>query len=197
MTAISPRDSWRRAAIADRRFRRLGRYHVAMVSPGVSTRSMLDAVTAEFICGDVSISVASRDAANVPAIVRALGTRVNGDRSSIAVFVARSQADEVLRNVGDSGTVAVVWSRPSTNRTVQFKGRDARVEAPAAGDADLVAAHAARFVDEIVALGYPDYLPRTLVASSVDDLAVIAFTPTDGYAQTPGPDAGARLPAPR
>jgi hypothetical protein len=168
-----------------------------MAWPGVSTQSMLDAVTAEFICGDVSIAVASRDAGNLPAVVRALGTRVSRDRSSIAVFVARSQAGEVLRNVGDNAAVAVVWSRPSTNHTVQFKGRDARVEAPVAGDADLVAAHAARFVDEIVGLGYPEYLPRTLLASSVDDLAVIAFTPTDGYAQTPGPNAGARLPAPR
>lgn len=168
-----------------------------MASPDVSTQSMLDAVTAEFICGDVSISVATRDVANVPAIVRALGTRVSGDRSSIAVFVARSQAGEVLRNVRDKAAVAVVWSRPSTNRTVQFKGRDARVEPLAGGDAGLVAAHAARFVDEIVALGYPDYLPRTLVASTVDDLAVIAFTPTEGFAQTPGPGAGARLPPPR
>ncbi len=168
-----------------------------MASPDVSTQSMLDAVTAEFICGDVSISVATRDVANVPAIVRALGTRVSRDRSSIAVFVARTQAGDVLRNVGENAAVAIVWSRPSTNRTVQFKGRDARVEAPVAGDADLVADHAARFVAEVVALGYPEYLPRTLMASSADDLAVIAFTPTDGYAQTPGPGAGTRLPPPR
>ncbi len=168
-----------------------------MASPRVSTQSMLDAVTAEFICGDVSISVASRDAVNVPAIVRALGTRVSGDRSSIAVFVASSQAAEVLRNIRDNAAVAVVWSRPTTNRTVQFKGRDARVEPPVAGDADLVAAHGARFVDEIVALGYPEYLPRTLMASPADDLAAIVFTPTDGFAQTPGPNAGVRLPAPR
>ena len=167
-----------------------------MAAPSVPTHSMLDPVTAEFICGDVSIAVASRDAANVPAIVRALGTRVSRDRASIGVFVARSQAGEVLRNIRDNAAVAVVWSRPTTNRTVQFKGRDARVEAAVSGDADLVAAHSARFVDAIVALGYPDYLPRTLMASSVDDLAVIAFTPTDGYAQTPGPNAGARLPAP-
>jgi hypothetical protein len=158
--------------------------------------SILDAATAQFILRRVSMYAAGRDAANAPVAARAYGCRVAEDRGTLTVFVMRQQATELLNSVAANRQVAVVFSRPTTHRTVQFKGLDARVTPLEPGDGQVIAEWVGSFVVELAELGFNAPFVHAACATQPDDMAAIRFTPSDGFAQTPGPGAGSRLGAP-
>ncbi len=153
----------------------------------------LDADTAQFIQRRVSMYAAARDARNIPVSARAYGCKVAADRRTLTVFVMRPQATRLLENVERTQQVAVVFSRPTTHKTVQFKGRDARIVELAPGDVQLIAEWVGSFVVELAALGFTAPFVHAAFAVAPDEVVPITFTPTDGFAQTPGPGAGARL----
>ena len=155
----------------------------------------LDPDTAAFIQRRVSICAAGRNAANEPTAARAYGCRVSADRATVTVFVLRSQAAALINAVESNGQVAVVFSQPTTNRTIQLKGRDACVRRGEASDAQVIAEWVGSFVVEIAALGFTAPFVHAVCATQPGDVVAVTFTPTDGFAQTPGPGAGARLGA--
>lgn len=153
---------------------------------------MLDSDHAAFIQTGVSISLAACGPDRLASMSRGLGCKVlEGGR--VAVFIKRSQSAELLDNIRGSGRVANVFSLPSSNRTVQLKGSDARVLPFDPADLPLVAAHIDAFVDEVVPLGLTEEVVRTVFAYSPDDLATVVYTPRAAYSQTPGPRAGEPL----
>lgn len=158
-----------------------------------SGQPLLDAETIEFIQRGVSIYVAARDADNVPTSARGFGCKVGDTGRAITVFVARAQAATLLRDVEENHRIAAVFSRPTSNRTVQFKGHDARVIALAPDDAHTIAAYVGSFVVEVQKLGHSAPFVHAVFAARSAEMAAIVFTPADGFAQTPGPGAGARL----
>lgn len=160
---------------------------------GESAAPLLDAETIAFVQRRVSMTVAARDANHVPTSARACGCRVSEDGRRMTVFVARPQATALLRDIEDNRAVAVVFSRPTTNRTMQFKGTDARVTPLAPGDAQTIAAYVGSFVVELQPLGIPAPFVHAALSTRPDDMAAITFTPADAFAQTPGPGAGERL----
>ena len=62
--------------------------------------------------------------------------------------------------------IAVVFSQPSTHRTIQLKGRDARPTRVAAGDRAVVERTLAGWIQELTSIGYPadSPAPSTAVA---------------------------------
>jgi hypothetical protein len=155
--------------------------------------SPLDEANAAFIRCGVMVSVASRDAYHVASLARALGCRVAPDRRRVTAFLAASQAEVLLRDLRDTGTIAVVFTQPSTHRTIQLKGTDASVGPPEPGDFALIEANAAALVTDVAVLGYTEIFARTMLAFEPNDLVAVTFTPTAAFAQTPGPQAGKRL----
>lgn len=158
---------------------------------------LLDAETIEFIERGVSIYVAGRDADNVPTSARGWGCKVSRGGRTIAVFVARAQAAALLRDIEENQRVAAVFSRPTSNRTVQFKGRDARIATLAPDDPQTIAAYVGSFLVEVQKLGHSAPFVHAMFTARPDEMAAIVFTPADGFAQTPGPGAGAPLPRAR
>lgn len=148
---------------------------------------------AAFVSGAVSVVAASRDAHNVPSIGRATGCAVAPDRRSVAIFVARTQAPQLLADVAASGQVAVVYTRPSTNRSLQLKGSDARMRALTAAELAGVTAYVEAFGREITPLGHGMEQARTIFRCVDGDLVAVEFTPTSAYVQTPGPGAGSAI----
>jgi len=142
----------------------------------------------------ISITAASRDQHNVPRIGRCLGCRVTADRERVTVFVALSQYGAFFDALRASRAIAVVFSLPSTHRTLQLKGSDASVEPLASGDAEIVAQHVEHFVDELGRLGYSREVVRAYHWCEAPDLRAVSFTPTAAFEQTPGPGAGGPLP---
>ncbi|BDU78532.1 hypothetical protein [Mesoterricola sediminis] len=160
-----------------------------------SPAPLIDPPTAERLSGGISIGLASRSAANEPSLARALGCLVSADRRRITLFVLASQARALVKDIQAHGTLAVVFSQPSTHQSWQFKGVDAQVTGPRPGDARRVEAYQRRFVEEVRPLGFPEELVRTLLAFRPEDLLRLTVTPTSGFLQTPGKDAGAPLEA--
>lgn len=150
---------------------------------------------AAFLTAPVSLTVASRDARRVPSVVRAAGCRVSADRATVTLLLPTRQARQVLADIAATGAIAVVASQPSTHRTLQFKGRDARADALQPDDAARVAAHAAGFVEEILPLGYTRDLAATVHDVPEGALSAVSFSVEAVFDQTPGPRAGARVGA--
>jgi hypothetical protein len=155
--------------------------------------TVLDEDNAAFVQSGASIFVASRSKDNAPSIVRGLGCRVSNHRRSVTVLLWAAQADSVLTDVRTTGTIAVVFSRPSTHRTVQLKGCDAMVVLPTDSDRATVARNTASIVDDLSCLGHRPELIRTQLHCEANELAAIAFTPSAAFDQTPGPRAGRPL----
>ncbi|HYD95834.1 MAG TPA: pyridoxamine 5'-phosphate oxidase family protein [Noviherbaspirillum sp.] len=153
----------------------------------------IDATHAAFMQRGVSINVATCGADALPTLVRATGCRVSPDRRRVTVFISATQGAPLLKCLRDNGSIAVVFSEPSTHRTVQVKGSHAEVGALTEGDLQTVAAYRTAFARELEPLGYPEVLIRTLLSFPPADIVSISFAPGEAYSQTPGPRAGEPL----
>jgi hypothetical protein len=158
-----------------------------------TTAVSLDAETVAFMQGGVSMHAASRDAGLVASLSRALGCRVAANRSRVTVFLLASHSAGMLADFRANGRIAVVFSLPSTHRTLQLKGADAAVEPLRDGDLELIARHRAAFLADLTSLGYARSLPETLMSGSGSDVVAVSFTVSEAFIQTPGPTAGTRL----
>ena len=154
----------------------------------------IDDTVAAFLAGRRSIIVASRNAANRPSLMRAVGMRLSARRDEVSVLLARSQSTQLLADLAASGSVAVVFSEPSTHRTLQLKGVNARIEAPTEADLAVIAPYADNLAAELTSVGIEERLARAMIAIDAADAVAVRFTPTEIYDQTPGPKAGAALP---
>jgi Pyridoxamine 5'-phosphate oxidase len=165
------------------------------VNPTAHTPSapLLPADVAEFIQSGVSITVASRDDRLVPSIAKAVGCRVNDDGRQVTVLMFASPAEPVARDIARHGQAAVVFSRPSTNRTVQLKGRDVRSVPPQPADVALVRRYLALFGAELAPLGWEQAFVDAVFWHDPSQLLAIRFTPEGAFLQTPGPGAGRAL----
>jgi hypothetical protein len=151
--------------------------------------AVIDTGLARFIAGGVSIIAASRNAANRPELVRAQGCRVARDRRRIGVFLMSDQAQGLLADIRQNGRIAVVFTEPSTHRSLQIKGDDAAVARLHPGDAARVDAYRNAMVVQLAKVGVSEAVARALLGPS-GSLVVVEFTPVAAFVQTPGPDAG-------
>lgn len=145
---------------------------------------------AAFIQSGLSITLAGRDERLVPSIAKAVGCRVSADRRQVTVLVFADAAEAAVRDIAGNQRVAVVFSQPTTDRTVQLKGRDAQSVPPAPSDLALVRRHLALFAAELGPLGWDQAFVDALLWHDPSQLLAIRFTPDGAYAQTPGPGAG-------
>lgn len=150
---------------------------------------------AELIGRRVSIIVGSRDAALRAHLMRALGCSLSADRRQVTVLINQHSAEQVLADLRANGHIAVVFSEPTTHRTLQLKGIDAQVlDCDADGEA-LAERHLQRFIAELADIGLPAEVARTLLTRD-GGLVALRFTVREAYDQTPGPQAGTALHAP-
>ena len=154
---------------------------------------LLSEAQAAFIQRGVSMNVASRGPGNAPAVARACGCRVSADRCRVTVFLSQLQCAALLQGIAETGAIAAVFSRPSTHKTIQLKGSDARIGALAAGDEDLIAAYRESFVLDLLGIGYTRAFACAVVAGAEGPAVAVTFTPTAAFDQTPGSNAGRAL----
>ncbi len=159
----------------------------------MTAETYIDAELAAFIEGGVSILAASRDARCVPNLARALGCRVAPGRRRVTLFLLASKSAPLLADFRANGAIAVVFSQPSSHRTVQLKGTDAGIAAVDEADAVRIARNREAFVRELTSMGYDASLPATLLAGARGDVVAVAFTVSAAFVQTPGPAAGTPL----
>jgi len=157
--------------------------------------ALLDPDRIAMVAKGVSAIVASRDATMRPSIMRAVGSHISADGSEVTVYLRHSQSGQLLQDIATTGEIAVVFSEPSTHRTLQLKARQA-TQRPAHGDdLPVLQAYLQSMVHEVGQVGYgPVYVAAMLVAP-LEDVVAVTFTPVTAFDQTPGPRAGAELPA--
>lgn len=153
----------------------------------------LDEELAAFIQGAVSVVACSRSADMIPDAVRACGCRVSRDRRRVTVLVEPSRAGEVLGQVAANGAIAVVFSHPSSHRTIQLKGSDATLVRATGADRAVVERHLREWVEDLCSIGYGREFAKALHGLPDAALVAIRFTPAAAFQQTPGPMAGHRL----
>lgn len=144
--------------------------------------------------GPVSMIVGSRDERLRPHAARALGCRLDNDRRRAFVLLPRDAGAQVLADLQANGRIAVVASQPTTNRTLQIKGSDAALRPCSAQDEALAERQLEGFIDEIGRLGFGPEVARALHGHAAGMVAV-AFTVSEAFEQTPGPQAGTPLNA--
>ncbi len=154
----------------------------------------LGASQADWIQGSVSIIVGSRNAHLHPHLMRGLGCRVAPDRRRVTVLMAAHSATDVIDDLRDNASIAVVFTQPSSNRALQLKGNDASIASCSAADEGLSQHYLRSFIEEISQLGFAAPVARNILAHQ-DDLVAITFTIASAFEQTPGPQAGQTLPA--
>lgn len=150
---------------------------------------------ARFMQSGISISVASRDVRRVPSLARSAGCSVSADRQEVTLLLLPSQARQLLADIAASGVLAAVFSSPSTNRTLQVKGRALAIRAATAEDIALAARQRELFANVLIPLGYAHDLAFAVHCRDISRMMAVVFTPTDIFEQTPGPKAGTRLSA--
>lgn len=151
---------------------------------------MLDSDNAAFILTGVSISLAACGSDRLPSMSRGMGCKLIDGGRQVAIFIKRSQSADLLDHIRSSGRVANVFSLPSSNRTLQLKGVDARILPFAAGDLPIIEAHVADFLREVLPLGMTEAVVRAIFAFEMADLVTVAYSPAAAFSQTPGPKAG-------
>ena len=154
---------------------------------------LIDAEHARFITGPVMIVVASCGADRLPNLARGAGCRIEADLRQVTVFVEAGKYPALLADVRANRSVAVVFSRPTTNRTLQLKGSDATIGRPAQDDLAVVAGRCELIVEELGSLGNPQAYTRAAFHVEPADIVAIRFTAGAAFQQTPGPGAGRPL----
>jgi hypothetical protein len=140
----------------------------------------------------LSVSVASRDARNIPNMVRAVGHRV--ERSGeVTVFLSRVDGRGVLEDLRDNGAIAVVFSQPSTARTVQLKGTGVAIATASAADFAAVARCREALAADLANAGFSREFALRLLDAPDEYIVAVRFLPRSAFDQTPGPRAGAPL----
>lgn len=152
--------------------------------------ALIDKPLVEFIESGVSIILGGRDQDNMPNLVRATGCRVSAMRDTISVFVSMAHAGDLLAKLRSNGAIAVVFCLPSTHRSIQLKGSDARIEPLIEGDWARIGLYRDALVQDIASIGYPPVFVSTMLAVEREDMVAVTFTPHALFEQTPGPDAG-------
>jgi hypothetical protein len=147
---------------------------------------------AALIEGRVSIIVGTRDAGLRPHLMRALGCRLDDSRRRATVLLPRRASERVIEDVQANGRIAVVFSEPTTHRTLQLKGDDAQVVPCIATDAGLAEKHLREFIAEIRELRFAPEVALT-IHDHDDGMIAVQFSVAEAFEQTPGPQAGTPL----
>jgi hypothetical protein len=162
-------------------------------------RSARNPVTAElkaFFDRGVSVMVGTRDADNVPELVRAWGPRVGRDRRSVSVCVAMAAGARTIGNLKDNNRLAVTFALPADSHAIQVWGRCTGTGEAQRQDLAAVEKHRDAFARVNEGLGLPRSFiealwQRELAGSAV--MLTIRFSAEQIFNQTPGPGAGSSL----
>jgi hypothetical protein len=161
----------------------------------VATQLLPDDLLAMMARG-VSVIVGSCDARKHPSVMRAVGSHVDTASGEITVFLARPHARQLLQDIAAGNPVSTVFSQPSTHRTVQVKARCATQRNAEPGDREVLARYLTAMEGELLHVHIPPELTRAMLAHRFEDVVAVTFRPEQAFDQTPGPQAGRKLPGP-
>jgi hypothetical protein len=148
---------------------------------------MLTPELQSFLEGPHSIMVASRDAALVPALARAITLMCEPDGQHVIAVLPSVASARVLEQLAANGRVAVVSELSATHRTIQLKGQVVAIEAMPESARPAVEARAEAFFAQLELVGLPRSLSSRLVRWPC---TAVRIRVEQVFEQSPGPGAG-------
>jgi hypothetical protein len=148
---------------------------------------------ADFLETGVSMIAGSRDARMRSETLRTVGVRVSRERDEVTSYFPVATSARMIANLRDNGRVALCFSRPADHRTIQLKGRVLSIEPAADGDRAWVDRYREGFAATLGVIGLPGRITMRLNNWPCHAVRVAVERV---FVQTPGPGAGAALPAP-
>ncbi len=113
-----------------------------------------------FIARGVSVIVGTCDQHLRPSVMRAVGSQVRPDGGEVTVYLGRSQAGQLLEDLAANGRIAVVFSQPSTHRTLQLKATRVRTRPLDEADRPLLQRYLESMEHELALIGHPPPFAR-------------------------------------
>jgi hypothetical protein len=143
----------------------------------------------EFLQSGVSMLTGTRDPELRPKCTRAVGCCVRPDRRGLRVYLPVATGAEAVANLRACPRIAVTFSRPIDNRTVQLKGDVIAIAEAPEEERAIPEAYREAFATEVALVGMATLVRRLACwpAWAID------VELTNLYKQTPGPDAGEPL----
>lgn len=151
---------------------------------------MVDREMAAFLEDGVGIHIGTRNASLEPNGARAISVKVEPDGGHLLVLISQTAAARVLPDLEDNGQAAVVFARPTDERSCQVKAVFAGVRAVNGAERAHARAQWNAFLSNLEFIGIPRVSSRTWI--DVPDLA-IRLRITAVFEGTPGPAAGKAL----
>jgi hypothetical protein len=159
-----------------------------MLKPLVLTSDLVN-----FCQSGQSIVVASCEADGSPVGGKAFAFRIDSRTQTARLTVPRAANAPLLNAIEQGKGIAVTFSQPTTHKSIQLKAPSARIVSVKPEDKRDAADQRAGFARELLAVGYPEAYVQMFCAHDPRDLAVLTFTPTEAFLQTPGPNAGSAI----
>lgn len=141
----------------------------------------------------ISAIVASRDSALRSSLMRAMGAHIDADGQRVTVFLRPSQSEQLLNDLKAGGPIAVVFSDPPSNLTVQVKASGATIRPAVPSDQPVLRRYLLAMQHCVGLVGYDAAYVAAMLSAPADDLVAVEFSPESAFDQTPGPRAGAPL----
>jgi hypothetical protein len=145
---------------------------------------------AAFITEGLSITASSRNSRLIPSLSRVISCKVSENRDFITLYLAGQHAHQLLLDIKQSGSLAVVFSRPSSHQTIQIKGLNAKQLEVEPTDLAGIYRSTQAFCDDLQSIAYNPEIGRALHGCSEEQIVAIGFTPAMVFEQSPGLKAG-------
>lgn len=155
----------------------------------------LDETVRRFLDRSLSVNAATSDHDGRPLVARAVAARVSSDGGRLTVLIDGRANAALVAAVAATGRLAVVFTEPSTHRSIQIKDDNASVAAPTVEESALPGPYIDGFIAELAGMGFTEDFVRAVMEFDPADLLALHLAPADVFDQTPGPKAGERIPA--
>jgi hypothetical protein len=151
---------------------------------------MIDRLLAGFLSEGVAIHVGTRDEHLQPEGARALAAEVEPDGRHLVVYVATPAVERLVPNLESNGQVAVVFVRPTDDRSCQVKGAFVSRRPATDGERATIEHQWEGFLRKLEYIGIPRLTTREWPRWPAEAIRIRATALFDA---TPGPHAGAAL----
>jgi hypothetical protein len=151
---------------------------------------MIDGSLAGFLSDGVAIHVGTRDERLQPEGARALAAEVEPDGRHLVVYVSVAAIERLVPNLESNGQVAVVFVRPTDDRSCQVKGVFIRRRSATDDDRATIEHQWDGFLRKLEYIGIPRLTTREWPRWPAEAITIRVTALFDG---TPGPQAGAPL----
>ncbi len=167
---IGARRAWRGATLAD-----------GVLTPEIAAHCQMGVAVIVAAC-----------AAGRPLAGRGFAARID-EAGTVRLLLRRTGHHALLAAWQAGAQIAATFTEPTRHRSIQLKGRAARVSPANVADGMALEVQCRAFRAGLMAIKYTKELTDHYAVTDPDDVVAVEFTPVEAFVQTPGPGAGSAL----